>query len=158
MNRFVVDASVAIKWVVQEEGTDDALAVRRACPLSSPDLLVAECSNVLWKKVRRREIDADEAVLASRLLQRAEVEILPTRHLWDKATRLAIELDQPAYDCIYLALALENGWRLVSADERFMRKLGQMADGRLSDSVLSMRQAISLQRRLAKATPRRKSP
>ena len=148
MTRFVVDASVAIKWVVREEGTEDALAVLQACPLSSPDLLVAECSNILWKKVRRQELDADGAVLASRLLQRAEVEILPTRHLWDKATRLAIDLDHPADDCMYLALALGNGWRFVTADDRFMRKLGQVADGRLSESTLSMRQAVSLQKRL----------
>lgn len=147
MTRFVVDASVAIKWVVQEEGTDEALAVLQACPLASPDLLVAECSNVLWKKARRGELDADEAVLASRLLRRADVEILPTRHLWDKATRLAIDLDQPAYDCIYLALALENGWQFITADERFRRKLTRHDDGRLADSVLSMRKAVSLQRR-----------
>lgn len=60
--------------------------------------------------------------------------------------RLAIDLDQPAYDCIYLALTLENGWRFITADERFRRKLTQRADGHLADSVLSMRKAVSLQR------------
>jgi predicted nucleic acid-binding protein len=51
---LVIDASIAIKWVIEEEGTKEALALRNQA-LVAPDLLIAECANVLWKKVRRRE-------------------------------------------------------------------------------------------------------
>jgi predicted nucleic acid-binding protein len=51
---FVIDASVAIKWVVRETGTQEALSLRQH-RLVAPDLLVAECANILWKKVRRKE-------------------------------------------------------------------------------------------------------
>jgi predicted nucleic acid-binding protein len=53
MTRLVIDASIAIKWVVQEEGTEDALALRTRAELIAPDLIIAECANILWKKVKR---------------------------------------------------------------------------------------------------------
>ncbi len=76
----MVDASVAIKWVVEEPGTAVAVAVRRH-RLCAPDLLVAECANILWKKVRRRELDEVEALLAARLLERCDVELMPMRRM-----------------------------------------------------------------------------
>lgn len=80
MRTLVVDASVAIKWVVEEPGTAVAVAVRRH-RLCAPDLLVAECANILWKKVRRRELDEVEALLAARLLERCDVELMPMRRM-----------------------------------------------------------------------------
>ncbi len=53
MTTLVVDASVVIKWVIEETGTQDALALRRH-RLLAPDLLIPECANILWKKVRAR--------------------------------------------------------------------------------------------------------
>jgi predicted nucleic acid-binding protein len=105
VNTLVIDASIAVKWVVAEEGTPQAVALRRGTKLIAPELLVAECANILWKKVQRDELSKEEALLAARLLQAAEIELLPTRSLLEAATRIAIELDHPAYDCLYLALA-----------------------------------------------------
>ena len=64
MTHLVIDASVAIKWVIAEHGTREALSLRRH-RLFAPDLLVAECANVLWKKTRRNELTEDEARLAA---------------------------------------------------------------------------------------------
>ena len=50
----VVDASVALKWVIQEDGSEAAEALLRQEPLLAPDLLIVECANVLWVKTRRR--------------------------------------------------------------------------------------------------------
>lgn len=124
MSTLVIDASIAIKWVIEEEGTPQALTLRREAKLLAPELLVAECANILWKKARRNELSREEALLAARLLQTAAIELVPTRFLLAAATRIAIELDHPAYDCLYLALAIENDCRFVTADERFLRKLG----------------------------------
>ena len=123
MTVFVIDASVAIKWVIDEPGTQQALLLRqRRHQLSAPDLLVPECANILWKKVRRRELTAEEAMLAARLLQRTDIRLEPMRPLLEAATRLAIALDHPAYDCTYLALAQVLSCQLVTADERLYRK------------------------------------
>jgi predicted nucleic acid-binding protein len=86
-------------------------------------LLVAECANALWKKVRRNELTAQEASLAARLLQRADIELEPMRDLIEPATQLAITLDHPAYDCLYLALAQANEAEFVTADEALSRKV-----------------------------------
>jgi predicted nucleic acid-binding protein len=118
---LVVDASVAIKWVIEEHGTPEAMSLRRH-RLFAPELLVAECANVLWKKIRRRELTADEARLAAKLLQRADVELAPMRALLEPATELAIAMDHPAYDCAYLALAESLSCDLVTADRKLSAK------------------------------------
>ena len=141
MSRVVVDASVAVKWVVEESGTAEALEILKRHSLSSPDLLVAECANILWKKVKRGELDEEEAVMAARLIQRSDVEILPTRALMESALNLAVELDHPAYDCIYLSLALENGWLFVTADERLVRKLERAIPQGLDTRIRSLTEA-----------------
>lgn len=121
MNRLVIDASVAIKWVVEEEGTAEALALRRF-QLTAPDLIMSECANILWKKVRRNELSAEEAAFAGRLLTNADIELVPTRPLMDAAIEIAVLLDHPAYDCLYLALAERNDVTFVTADSRLIAK------------------------------------
>ena len=123
MTTWVIDASVAIKWVVDEPGTQQALLLRRH-RLVAPDLLVPECANILWKKVLRRELSEAEATLAARLLQRADIQLEPMRRLMEPATKLAIALGHPAYDCIYLALAQSLSCALVTADEQLYRRAG----------------------------------
>ena len=141
MSLLVIDASIAVKWVVEEEGTPQALALRQRTKLIAPELLVAECANILWKKAARGELSQEEALLAAKLLQSAEVELLPMRSLFETATSLAIELDHPAYDCIYLALAVENDCPFVTADERFLRKLGEGRREALRDRAMSLTEA-----------------
>jgi len=135
---LVIDASIAVKWVIEEEGTPHALALRRRVKLIAPELLVAECANILWKKVGRNELSKEEAVLAAGLLQTAEIELLPTRLLLEPATRLAIELDHPAYDCIYLALAVANDCQFVTADRRFLRRLREGRRTPFRSSVIAL--------------------
>lgn len=138
MNALVVDASIAIKWVVEESGTPAALALRQHAKLIAPEPLVAECANILWKKVQRRELRADEALFAARLLQGVDIELRPTRALLEAAARIAIDLDHPAYDCLYLALAIETDCRFVTADERFLHKLRRSRRGALRGRAMSL--------------------
>ena len=141
MNTVVIDADIAIKWVVEEDGTQEALALRRRSELVAPDLLAVECANILWKKVQREELSKDEALLAARLLQAADIEFLPTRSLLEAATRIAVELNHPAYDCLYIALAVERDCRFITADERFVRKLRQQRRHRLQHKIVSLAEA-----------------
>jgi predicted nucleic acid-binding protein len=144
VNALVIDASVAVKWVVEEDGTPLALALRQKARLIAPELLVGECANILWKKVRRRELLKDEALLAARLLQVAELELLPMRPLFETATRISIELDHPAYDCVYLALAATNKCRFVTADERFVRKLRRSRNRPLQSLAVSLTEVANV--------------
>ena len=144
MSALVIDASIAVKWVIEEGGTADALALRRPeIRLIAPDLLVSECANVLWKKVQRKEISREEAFIAARLLQGADIELLPTRSVLEPAVRFAIELDHAAYDCIYIALAIDNGCQFVTADERLVKKLLASSGDLLRAPVVNLAQAAA---------------
>jgi predicted nucleic acid-binding protein len=138
---LVIDASIAVKWLIEEDGTSEALALRRRAKLIAPDLLTAECANVFWKKVQRGELSQNEALLAARILQAAEIELAPTRSLLEAATRIAIELDHPAYDCLYLAVAVDRNCRFVTVDQRLLRKLRERRASRLRDRVVSLAEA-----------------
>jgi predicted nucleic acid-binding protein len=143
VNTFVIDASIAIKWVVEEDGTAEALALRRS-RLIAPQVLVVECANILWKKVQREELLKEEALLAARLLQGAEIELLPMQSLLETAVRMSIEIDHAAYDCVYLALAIDNKCQFVTADERFLRKIHQGGQGTLRARAVSLIEAVHL--------------
>jgi predicted nucleic acid-binding protein len=104
----------------------------------APELLVAECANIFWKKVRRNELSKQEALLAARLLQGAEIELLPTRSLLEAATRISIEIDHPAYDCVYLSLAVANKCQFVTADEQFLGKLHRSLQAALRSRAVSL--------------------
>lgn len=144
MNEVIIDASVAVKWVAPEAMSEHAVALLDGPRLVAPDLLVAECANILWKKVVRGEMDADTAIVAAQAMERVDIELVPTRPLFAEALRLAIELDHPAYDCIFLALALARDARFITADERLVRKLTQGGDRRLGDCVLALQDVQDL--------------
>ena len=115
----VVDASVAVKWVIGEAGSEHAVALKGA-RLYAPDLWVAECANVLWKKAARNEISADEAEAAAMALEAAEVELVATRPLLARAVGLASTLGHAAHDCLYLLAAADLGVPLITADARLV--------------------------------------
>ena len=118
--RLVIDASVAVKWVVPEPDSDRAEALLDHA-LMAPDLLFAECANVLWKKVQRGELSKGEADIAAQTLEQADIAIASTRgHL---ASAIAVELDHPAYAAVYLSVAQAAELRLVTADDRLIRKV-----------------------------------
>jgi predicted nucleic acid-binding protein len=125
---LVVDASIAVKWVVAEDGSPEALALQEEQSFAAPDLLAAEVGNVIWKKTRRGELTLAEASLAARTFATADVIFHPSLPMLDEAVRLAFELGHPAYDCFYLVLARELGTQLVTADTRLLARLA--ASGR----------------------------
>jgi len=140
VSRFVIDSSVAIKWVVHEDGTAEALSLRRH-RLAAPDLLVPECANILWKKARKGEIAPDEARLAAGLLARACIDLMPMGDLFERALGLALALDHPAYDCIYIALAAEMDCGFVTADDVLARKAAMAC---LATQVIPLRLASTV--------------
>ena len=138
MSDLVIDASVAVKWVVEEEGTKEALALR-GLALTALDLLIAECANILWKKVRRSELSEREAAFAAGLLARADIDLVAMRPYLESAVGLAAALDHPAYDCLYIALAEAEVLRLVTTDSTLVRK----ASGRYAGRVLGLTDAAT---------------
>lgn len=126
---LVVDASVALKWILPEEDAPHALRIQESyqdekIDLIAPYLVVAEVANVLWKRERRGDFDAAVAQrLFRQFLQDAPI-LLDSPTVSAAALGLALAHGRPFYDCLYLAWALEQRCDLVTADERLFHSLG----------------------------------
>ena len=120
---LVVDASVAVKWLVPEERDADlAERLRTGDPdLHAPGLMAVEVGNAIWVKARKGDIGRARAGLLAARIARFPVAWTADETLAEDALALAIELDVPIYDCVYLALARRLGARLATADMRFAR-------------------------------------
>ena len=114
---LIVDASVAVKWFLQEDGSERARDLAREDDLRAPDLILAETYNAVWKRWRRGEATADQLSSALPALKRA-LDLLPLPDLVEAAARLSQQRRHPICDCVYLAAALASGLPLVTADER----------------------------------------
>lgn len=136
MTPVVVDSSVAMKWFVPEVLSDRALRfLDGTFELFAPDLLIPECGNVLWKRMSRSELRADEAREILRALGRTPVRIVGSQALVEAAFEIATAFRRTVYDGLYVALAVARECVLVTADERLARAL---ARGPLGPNVRSL--------------------
>ncbi|MGP9819776.1 type II toxin-antitoxin system VapC family toxin [Salinarimonas sp. NSM] len=117
---LVVDASVALKWYVDEDGADEAEAILAGPDLlCAPNLILFEVGNALRKHVLRGTMTAAYAMRSVRSLGRAIRDPQPLSRLASRALELSLELGHPIYDCAYIALALDmRHARLATADRR----------------------------------------
>lgn len=131
MRRLALDASVAIKWVVQEVYTEAAVRLAESgYSWVIPDLFHAEIGNVLWKKVRRDEITERDALKALDLLLSLEMTVRETRALLPYALRIALQFHCTVYDAVYLSVAVGENCPLVTADQRLYHTFSQTPLGR----------------------------
>ena len=115
--KLVVDASVAAKWLAPEPDSPQAAGLLTA-ELIAPDLLYAEVANILWKKQLRGEMDSTTAQVGARWLLQVPLQVHDSASLLADALAMALQLQHPAYDCFYLALAQRLDAPLVTADRK----------------------------------------
>jgi predicted nucleic acid-binding protein len=137
---FVLDTSALLRLYLADGPLPPSLepAIQRGCTgdalLLVPDLCLLECASVLLKQVQRELLGVDEcrALLADVL----QLPLRPTSssELAAEALDQALVLSLSVYDASYLALALNNGARLITADKQLAKaaaSLGCLADPRL---------------------------
>ena len=131
-NVVVVDASIAIKWVLEEPDSDVAEALlaewsNNGILLLAPSLLAYEITNALHRKVRKGAITLDRAKEALAELSLAEIDydFSTDFALSTRAIELANHFSLPAtYDSHYLALAESKECELWTADTRLWNSAG----------------------------------
>ena len=135
MSEFVVvDASVAFKWLVEEENSDKATALTRlwddeGVQLAAPHLMPFEVANALHRRVMRGDLALEVAADLMQDLMSLGVVLHETPNLHRRALELASRLKQGAvYDAHYLALAESLGCELWTADQRFYRAASSGVD------------------------------
>lgn len=126
----VIDASVAVKWVLREPGRAESLRwldAYEAAQLTriAPTLLVAEVASALTKRRRRKEITAAQAREGLRFFQQRLPVLVDFRPHMGSAFELSLLHGVSFCDGVYLALAIERGCDLVTADTKFHRAVGQ---------------------------------
>jgi predicted nucleic acid-binding protein len=121
---IVVDTSVIVKWFVAEAGHEDAVRLlqggeSRLCP----DIALVETANALRRKLRLNEVSDGQMRDAIRRLPVYLKNVVPSVGLLENACELAAKLDHSVYDCMFLALARQEGGAvLVTADGVFLKK------------------------------------
>ena len=124
MTLFVVDASVGLKWFLPE--VHSAAAGKLQNPdfqLHVPGLFDVEIGNILWKKMRRGELSREETDAILTQLQQLPVVRHADGPLVPRAVDMAEKIQRTVYDCLYLALAVQIGGKMVTADERLYNSL-----------------------------------
>lgn len=131
VQQYVLDASVAIKFFLEEEFSNEVDAIFARAFLSAspeiafhvPDLFFAECANILWKAVRRGEHDARQARADVDDLQRMAIASTSMTLLIGKAIEIACVYGTTAYDACYVALAERLNVPLLTADVKLANQL-----------------------------------
>jgi predicted nucleic acid-binding protein len=127
--KYVLDASVALRWVIPGS-TDAAKAIRlrddylnKIHWLLAPDHFVAETANALTKAERQKLIPIGHAVLLFGKIASA----WPVFHSYLPLTARAMEISSQTrsayYDCLYMALAERERCEMVTADMRVVNNL-----------------------------------
>ena len=126
--KFVLDASVAAKWLLPAEGeslTEEALFLLQSysqgqIDLVVPDVFWAETANVLWKAVRVNRCPKGAAETALEFLKQRRLPTVSSLELIDLAFALAGSFGRTVYDSLYVALALESKAEMITADRRLV--------------------------------------
>jgi predicted nucleic acid-binding protein len=123
---FVLDCSVAAKWVLPEPGREPALGLFRRYAageilLIAPDLLLAEFASLVAKRSRRKLMSAEQAHQAFALMGRYAPRLFDMRPRLSRALDLSLRHQLSLWDCVYLALAAEHDCPVLTADQRLFR-------------------------------------
>jgi predicted nucleic acid-binding protein len=123
--KYVVDASVAVTWLLGEtnaEAAERLFANARSGidELIAPEFFLAECGHALFRAERKKLIEPGEARKLLETLTADLPKLLLTVHLASRAGGICQYLRKGFYDCLYMALAEQEGVELVTADTKLV--------------------------------------
>jgi VWFA-related protein len=121
---YILDASVAAKWVLPPAGEPNAAEAHRLLRqytageihLTIPSLFWPETANLLWKSARAGRMSPQSAHDALAWLQTLGVPEVPSHQLAAGALSISLAFDRPVYDAIYLGsqeLAKRQGRKVL---------------------------------------------
>lgn len=121
MSKFVLDASVALKWVLQEPDRQKALDLREDFrngihELLAPEIFHVEIGHVFSKMHRQHKLSQQDAEIYLAEVMSTPPHLHPTQPLMPRAYEMSLQDRKSLYDCLYLALAEQENCSVVTAD------------------------------------------
>ncbi len=118
---FVIDANVGVKWFIEEPRSLAARKIlEKGTAFIAPDIFIPEICNVVWKKVRKQEITAEQGQAIVNNIPTILDYYVPSSDLASRAFVLAVQYNHPVYDCLYLALAERDSFTLVTDNAKLV--------------------------------------
>jgi predicted nucleic acid-binding protein len=127
--KYVLDASVALKWVLPEPYADKARQLRddfrkAVHELLSPDVFTAEVGHALARAERRGIIPATAGAILLADILSTPPQLFPNHpNLIARGFAIASSMRVGVYDCVYVALAEQENCDLVTADDKLVNSL-----------------------------------
>ena len=126
--KYVLDSSVAFKWVVPEADSPIAVRVRDAFrtaihDLVAPDVFAIELAHALTRAERQGRIPVSETVVLLTEVMQSGPFLYPALPLLLEACDLSSRTGVGVYDCLYVTLAAHQGCELLTADDRLVKSL-----------------------------------
>lgn len=131
----VIDASVALKWVFNDEEAVEAATTilqhieRGDLQAHVPDLFAYEVSNALWAAARQERLSLEETAEALQAFRLLQFVWHPLFALWDSAFAIATQYDRSFYDSVYVALAQHLRFPFFTGDRRLYNALRGRVEG-----------------------------
>ena len=135
MKAVVVDASIALRWLLDEAEAVSAFELLEKTKLHAPDFLLVEVSNVLWAKTRAQRLDRDGAEELYERLTELPITFSPTAELIARARTASFAYDLTLYDALYVALSERSGYPLATADQGIVAALHRAGKPELRCSI-----------------------
>ena len=121
---YVVDASVAVKWFVREHLHAEAIRLLNyQDELRAPDWITLEVAHAAFKKWGNREIGSEQAMVMVQTLPHFFTQLYPASGFTDRAFTIAMTVDHPIYDCLYIACAELTDSVVITADDHLCKAI-----------------------------------
>jgi len=131
---IVVDASVAVKWLIPEAGEEAAkilLTDRRQ--LVAPSLIRIEVTAAVLRAFRENRLPEQRARGAisewQKILDDGILHLLPDDELYASAVNIGFKSRHALQDCLYLAAAVAMEANLITADHSMYERGGKSVAG-----------------------------
>ena len=126
--KYVMDSCVALKWVLPEPDSARALKLRADARMAihellAPDIFPVEVGHALTRAERQgRVVPPDgwlfwQSIMADRPLLSSSYGLMP------RAYEISSQMRVGVYDCLYVALAEQEGCVLITADNKMIANL-----------------------------------
>jgi predicted nucleic acid-binding protein len=127
--KYVLDASVALKWVLAEADSPKALSIRddfrnQRYELLAPDIFAVEVAHALTRAERKGIIKPPQAIRLLTDVLSTPLPLHPYLPLLPRAVAISSAMRCGVYDCLYVALAEREGCEFLTADDKVLKTLG----------------------------------